>query len=71
MLVLSRKAGESIRIGGGITVTVVSVEGNRVRLGVSAPPDVEIHREEVRRRIMEWAEPAPVVHGRPREEVLT
>jgi carbon storage regulator len=70
MLVLTRKAGESICISGGITVTVVSIEGNKVRLGFTAPPDVQIHREEIHRRIMEWAEPAHVVQGRSGEEVL-
>ena len=47
MLVLSRKNGEAIVIGDGITVTVLAVEGNRVKLGVVAPPEVPIHREEI------------------------
>ena len=51
MLVLSRKLGEAIVIGNGITVTIVEVKGERVRLGVSAPPEVTIHREEVERKI--------------------
>jgi carbon storage regulator len=51
MLVLSRKLGESIVIGNGITVTVVEVHGERVRLGFSAPADVPIHREELQRKL--------------------
>ena len=47
MLVLSRKPGEQIVIEGGITVTVVEVNGNRVRLGITAPPDVCVLRSEL------------------------
>lgn len=54
MLVLTRKAGERIVIGTGITVTVVAVQGNRVRLAFEAPADVPIHREEVHQQIESW-----------------
>jgi carbon storage regulator len=47
MLVLSRKPGERIHIGSGVTITVVQVQGNRVRLGIDAPKDVSIARGEV------------------------
>jgi len=47
MLILSRKAGEKIVIGDGITIEVVDVRSDRVRLGISAPKDVPVHREEV------------------------
>ena len=47
MLVLSRKAGETIVIDGTVRVTVVAVRGGRVRLGVQAPADVPVHRAEV------------------------
>ncbi|UOR14057.1 carbon storage regulator CsrA [Halobacillus amylolyticus] len=47
MLVLNRKAGESIRIGDDIELKVVSVEGGQVKLGIDAPRHVEIHRQEV------------------------
>ena len=50
MLVLSRKLGERIHIGDGIIVSVVSVEGQRVRLGIEAPPAVAIRREELHAR---------------------
>jgi len=51
MLVLSRKLGEVLVIGNDITVTVLAVDGNRVKLGVAAPAEVPIHREEVYQRI--------------------
>ncbi len=51
MLVLSRKRGEVIAIGDDVTVTVLEVRGDRVRLGVTAPGETPIHREEIRRRI--------------------
>jgi carbon storage regulator len=54
MLVLSRKPGESIVIGNDITVTVVGVEGGRVKLGFNAPKEVPIHRTEVYQRIDGW-----------------
>jgi carbon storage regulator len=57
MLVLSRKAGEKIIINGSIEVSIVSVDRGKVRLGISAPPDVSIHRKEVFDRIAEFAEP--------------
>jgi carbon storage regulator len=49
MLVVSRKAGERLLIGGSVEVTVLSVRGDQVSLGVSAPRDVPIHRQELRR----------------------
>ncbi len=47
MLVLSRKENERIVIGGGIAITICSIDGGTVRLGIEAPPDVEIWREEL------------------------
>ena len=52
MLVLTRKLGEVIRIGSGVTVRVLEIKGNQVRLGLDAPPDVKIFREEVYRAIL-------------------
>ncbi len=49
MLVLSRREGEIIKIGEGIELTVVSIRGDRVRLGIAAPPEVQIVREELAR----------------------
>lgn len=51
MLVLSRKIGERIRIGDDVVLTVVRIHGDKVRLGIEAPNDVTIHREEVYRRL--------------------
>jgi carbon storage regulator len=53
MLVLTRKIGEMIRIGDEVTVQVLGVRGGQVRLGLSAPPDVRIFREEIFRAIEE------------------
>jgi len=58
MLVLSRRIGEEIVIANEIRVKVVSVQGNRVRLGVVAPNDVTVHREEIHRQRMEFAPPS-------------
>lgn len=52
MLVLTRKLNESVVIGGGITVTVVEIRGDRIRLGIAAPKDVPIVREEVPLRVV-------------------
>jgi carbon storage regulator len=51
MLILTRRVGETVVIGDDITVTVLGVKGNQVRLGVGAPKDVAVHREEVYDRI--------------------
>lgn len=51
MLVLSRKLGEVITIGDDISVTVLAVDGERVKLGIVAPAEVPVHREEVYQRI--------------------
>ena len=51
MLILTRRVGETIMIGDDVTVTVLGVKGNQVRIGVNAPDDVPIHREEIYARI--------------------
>ena len=51
MLILTRRMGENLRIGDDVVVTVLGVRGNQVRLGITAPPDVEVHREEIFERI--------------------
>jgi len=53
MLVLQRKEGQRIIIGGAVAVTVLEVQNGRVKLGVEGPPEVPIHREEVFRRIQQ------------------
>jgi carbon storage regulator len=51
VLILTRRMGESLMIGTDVTVTVVGVNGNQVRLGINAPKDVVVHREEIYERV--------------------
>ena len=51
MLILTRRAGENVMIGNDVTVTVLEVKGNQVRIGINAPRNVAVHREEIYERI--------------------
>ena len=51
MLILTRRVGESLMVGEEITVTVLGVKGSQVRIGIDAPKDVAVHREEIYQRI--------------------
>jgi len=53
MLILTRKSGESLMIGEDISVTVLGVKGNQVRIGINAPKDIAVHREEIFDKIMD------------------
>ena len=56
MLILTRKSGESLMIGEDISVTVLGVKGNQVRIGINAPKDIAVHREEIFDKIQEDTE---------------
>ena len=51
MLILTRRVGETLMVGDDVTVTVLGIKGNQVRIGVNAPKDVAVHREEIYERI--------------------
>lgn len=60
MLILTRRVGETVTIGDEVTVTVLAVKGNQIRLGVKAPREVAVHREEIADRIRAESGNAPL-----------
>lgn len=64
MLILTRRVGETLMVGDDVTVTVLGVKGNQVRIGVNAPKEVAVHREEIYQRIQkENSGEAPAQQG--------
>ena len=57
MLILTRRIGESVIINANVSVTVLGVKGNQVRIGIDAPKDVPVHREEIFERLQKEASP--------------
>ena len=63
MLILTRKVGEKLVIGENVTVTVLGIKGNQIRIGIDAPPEVQVHREEIFQRILKEREDAEGLQG--------
>lgn len=68
MLILTRRVGETIVIGDDIIVTVLGIKGNQVRIGINAPKDVSVHREEIYQRILQEKTPQPASEKPVEEE---
>jgi carbon storage regulator len=60
MLILTRRVGETIVIGDDVIITVLGIKGNQVRIGINAPKDVSVHREEIYQRIQQEKNTTPV-----------
>jgi carbon storage regulator len=58
MLILTRRVGETVVIGGNVTVAIIGVKGSQIRIGINAPKDVSVHREEIYERIRHEQLPA-------------
>lgn len=65
MLILTRRVGEALKIGDNIDITILSIKGNQVRIGINAPKDVPVHREEIYSRIKDEKQPEFTEAGRP------
>ncbi|MFT2091361.1 carbon storage regulator CsrA [Paraglaciecola sp. 2405UD69-4] len=63
MLILTRRVGETLMVGDDVTVTVLGVKGNQVRIGVNAPKEVSVHREEIYMRIQAEKNVQLAAHG--------
>jgi carbon storage regulator len=70
MLILTRRVGETLMIGDEVSVTVLGVKGNQVRIGVNAPRNVSVHREEIYDRIRQEHDGESVVHDLPQSNTV-
>jgi carbon storage regulator len=71
MLILTRRVGETLIIGDDVIVTVLGIKGNQVRIGINAPKDVSVHREEIYQRIQQEKNTVPVPVAPKEKEVKT
>ena len=65
MLILTRRVGETVMVGDDVTITVLGVKGNQVRIGINAPKQVAVHREEIYARIKAEKSAADLIGGSP------
>jgi carbon storage regulator len=63
MLILTRRIGEKLVIGDNVTVTILGVKGNQIRVGIEAPAEIQVHREEIYQRILKEREEAERAAG--------
>ena len=68
MLILTRRVGETIVIGDDVIITVLGIKGNQVRIGINAPKDVSVHREEIYQRIQQEKNTTPAAPVAPKAE---
>jgi carbon storage regulator len=71
MLILTRRVGETVMIGNDVTVTVLGVKGNQVRIGINAPKNVAVHREEIFERIKREQQGEPQGETKPNAEYVS
>ena len=63
MLILTRRIGEKLVIGENVTITILSAKGSQIRIGIDAPRDIQVHREEIFQRILKEREELNTTHG--------